>query len=384
MTTGEQSCCCDRAQHVAPESGLAAALCSDAVECLRIMVEMHPDHAVYLVDEAGRIASWNPAAERLTGYTAEDALGQPLSMLYPPDESARFFLGDLLAQAARTGRVDDEGLRLRKDGSSFWAASSLTALRSREKVVGFVRVTRDVSERQRLEREREELVRELGMLNLELEQRVRERTVDLTRALEQRDVLLRELHHRVKNNLQVIKSLLSMHARKLRPSPCCEVLEQCQRRVQAMALIHEQLFVSADCRTVPFKQYIRGLAANLLTTADASKSIALELSIEEVALPLDTAVPCGLILNELVTNALKHAFEGRERGTIRVEVAREGEDRLRLTVEDDGVGLNSRMGHPRSLGLQIVRALAEQLRAELSVRGSPGASFELCFSMGGI
>jgi two-component sensor histidine kinase len=209
---------------------------------------------------------------------------------------------------------------------------------------------------------------------------VQSRTAELVAALREREVLFQEVHHRVKNNLQVISSLLNMQLRSLGEGASRDALMGCQTRVQAMALIHEKLYQSKDHARVPFSEYARNLARNVFAATGVSpQGVSLELVVEDVALAVDKAIPCGLILNELITNALKHAFPGERAGTIRVELRQVEGGGLRLAVSDDGVGLPAGLdiqAHP-SLGLQLVRMLAQQLDAGLELVRTAGTSFLL-------
>ena len=219
---------------------------------------------------------------------------------------------------------------------------------------------------------------------------VEQRTADLTKAnavireaLKEKETLLQEIHHRVKNNLQVISSLINIQLRKLGPGAAREPLQECQTRVQAIALIHEQLYQSRNYSRVPFSQYARSLAANVFHAAGVSPgAVSLEVEVGEVALAVDKAIPCGLILNELITNALKHAFPQERRGTVRVLLDQTAAGLVKLVVTDDGVGLPAELDIRQSdtLGMQLVCTLGEQLAAKLDVRRtSAGTSFEVVF-----
>ena len=212
---------------------------------------------------------------------------------------------------------------------------------------------------------------------------VEQRTAQLRDALKEKETLLQEIHHRVKNNLQVISSLISIQMRRAGPGFSQGALQECQTRVQAIALVHEQLYQSRDYSRVPFAQYARSLASNVFRVADAlHEDVRLELEVGEVELAVDKAIPCGLILNELITNALKHAFSQERRGTVRVELEQTASGRVRLAVKDSGVGLPADFDIRQSntLGMQLMRTLAEQLSASLEVRrAAPGTSFELVF-----
>jgi two-component sensor histidine kinase len=196
-------------------------------------------------------------------------------------------------------------------------------------------------------------------------------------SLREKEVLLKEIHHRVKNNLQVISSLLNLQARYLPDPAAREIFRASQHRVQSIALVHEKLYQSADLSHVDFSDYTVALLGNLFETFDAGqRGISKTVDIGAIRLSVDIAIPCGLIVNELVTNALKHAFPGGREGTVRV-ILHEGPDgALDLTVGDDGVGLPEGMD-PRktsSLGLDLVFTFADQLNAEVEI-GRQGGSF---------
>jgi two-component sensor histidine kinase len=215
-------------------------------------------------------------------------------------------------------------------------------------------------------------------LPAEREDRVQSRTAELLASLRERDVLLQELHHRVKNNLQVISSLINMQVRALETGASRDALVECEARVHAIALIHEKLYESRDYARVPFAEYARDLAADIFHAASPA-NVSLELAVEDVAVAVGSAIPCGLILNELITNALKHAFPDGRAGTVRVEMSPVNGTGLRLAVEDDGRGLPAGfdVGTSSSLGLHLVRMLAGQLDASLEVEATRGTCFRV-------
>jgi two-component sensor histidine kinase len=174
-----------------------------------------------------------------------------------------------------------------------------------------------------------------------------------------------------------------MQVRRLEAGTSRDALEECQTRVLAIALIHEKLYQSKDYTNVQFSEYAKSLAANVFHALGVSPSdVALELAVDEVPLAVNRAIPCGLVLNELVTNAVKHAFRGGRKGRIRVGLAQLSDGRIQLGVDDDGAGLPDGFDvrNVRSMGLQLVCTLAEQLDAELSVTSRNGASFQLMFA----
>jgi two-component sensor histidine kinase len=230
--------------------------------------------------------------------------------------------------------------------------------------------------------ERVRLGGELRTLNQNLERIIVERTRHLDAAVREREVLLREIHHRVKNNLQVISSLLGMQSHHVADPTVRAVLEESRTRVQAIALVHENLYQTHDLAEIGFAGYVRGLAAHLIATyGGAGRGITVQVDAADVRLSVTHAIPCGLIVSELVTNALKHAFPGERGGVITIALADEPEQQLRLQVGDDGVGLAADLDlrNLPSMGMDLVFAFAEQLQATVEVTGSPGTCFTIRF-----
>ncbi len=345
-----------------------------AKEQFRLAIEAAPTGMI-MVDRQGRIVLVNAQIEKLFGYCREELIGQGIEMLVPErfrrqhPVYRRDFFNDPRSRPMGAGR---DLFGLRKDGAEVPIEIGLNPLESPDGDFVLSSVV-DITERKRAEEEREEL---LG----QLEVRVQTRTRELTATLTEREVLLQEVHHRVKNNLQVISSLINLQLRRVGEDASRHALKECQTRVQAIALIHQQLYQSKDYARVPFSEYTKSLAANVFQAAGVSpQSVSLQLAIEDLALPVDKAIPCGLILNELITNALKHAFPGERTGTIRVELGMVRRDRLMLLVSDDGVGLPKGLDlkTPGSLGLQLVRMLARQVDADLQIGTEGGTSFRL-------
>jgi two-component sensor histidine kinase len=202
-------------------------------------------------------------------------------------------------------------------------------------------------------------------------------------SLEEKEVLLKEVHHRVKNNLQVISSLLNLQARFLPDPAARQIFSECKDRVLSIALVHEQLYRSTDLARVDFAKYVGSLVDGLFRAYDAGeRGLTKDVGIDRSArLPIGRAIPCGLIVNELVTNALKYAFPDGRRGTIRVRLRPVGEDRIELAVEDDGIGLPEGFDpeNDGKLGLDLVFTFADQIDADVTVDREAGTGFRLSF-----
>ena len=206
----------------------------------------------------------------------------------------------------------------------------------------------------------------------------------LRAALAEKIVLLQEVHHRVKNNLQVIRSLLSLQANQIHEPVVLELLEVTRNRVGAMALLHENLYHSENLAQLDLGEYVESLCAQLFrASGPVHGRVRLERHVEseKISLGLDQAVPFGLLLNELVTNALKHAFPGERSGCIRLTVARATAETVRLTVTDDGVGLPAALApsQTKSLGLQLVYMLSQQLHGTVTFERGLGTTVQILF-----
>jgi PAS domain S-box-containing protein len=204
----------------------------------------------------------------------------------------------------------------------------------------------------------------------------------LQESLQEKEVLLREIHHRVKNNMQVISSLLNLQSRQIKDPDVLEMFKESQRRIRSMALIHERLYQSSDLSRIEFSQYLRNLATHLFHSyqVDASR-VQLKIEAEEVHLNINTAIPCGLIVNELVSNALKHGFPEGRSGQLDIDLHRVAGDGYVLRVKDDGVGFPEGLDFRKTetLGMQIVSTLVSQIDASIDLVRDKGTEFTIHF-----
>jgi two-component sensor histidine kinase len=242
----------------------------------------------------------------------------------------------------------------------------------------------------------EERTAELTKINESLQTEISERQAalrerkrseeQLQASLLEKEVLLKEVYHRVKNNLQVISSLLSLQSEYIKDKQDIEIFQQSQQRIASMALIHEKMYQSPDLARINLREYVEDLVISLCTSYDRSASaIALSINIEEhILLGLDTAIPCGLIIHELVSNSLKYAFPVGRKGEISIEVKEIVAGKILLNVKDDGVGLptNFNFADVASLGWQLVDALASQLTGNININSDIGVEFQITFPIG--
>jgi two-component sensor histidine kinase len=218
--------------------------------------------------------------------------------------------------------------------------------------------------------------------NARLLQRAQEQLVEKTALLNDKEVLLKEVHHRVKNNLQVISSLLNLQSAKILDPETKDILRESQNRVRTMALIHEKLYQSTDLAQVDFASYLRSLV-NFLSQSYHGKSdnVSIDVDAQNVMLDIDTAIPCGLIVNELVSNSLKYAFPDNRRGQIKLDCRHGNNGNYVLTVSDDGVGLPEGFDIAKtpSLGHKLVVSLTNQLNGKLEIVRERGTAFRISF-----
>jgi two-component sensor histidine kinase len=203
----------------------------------------------------------------------------------------------------------------------------------------------------------------------------------LIEALEEKALLMNEIHHRVKNNLQVISSLLYLQSIYISDPNLIEILQNSRNRVEAMALLHEKIYQSKDIKSFNFKSYIEKIAEQLVNQyAITSLDIVLKTNIENIKLDIDQSILCGLIVNELITNALKHAFQGFKKGKIEISI-NEDEGIVNLSIKDNGRGLREDFipSKNATLGIQLVARLVKQLEGQLSLVASKGTEFKIIF-----
>ncbi len=228
--------------------------------------------------------------------------------------------------------------------------------------------------RDQLEMRADELQRELAERKIVDEQ--------VKASLKEKEVLLKEIHHRVKNNLQIISSLLDLQSGSIRDKQALEIFKDSRNRIKSMALIHEKLYQSRNLSKIDVAEYIQNLIAAVRSSyVNNSGCITIRTNIENIFLNIDTAIPCGLIINELVSNALKYAFPAGGEGNIDVAIQSNNGDAFTMTVHDNGVGLPEEVNiaNTETLGLQLVNMLAAQHNAEVEIHRNGGTTFKIKF-----
>jgi PAS domain S-box-containing protein len=324
----------------------------------RALLESAPD-GIVVVDSSGMIVIVNSQTERLFGYTRQELIGNPIEMLVPDSVRATH-------HGHRDTYVNDPKLRpmgagrplsgRTKEGQEFPVEISLSPLVTDQGRM-VMSIIRDITERRKAEE-------------------------TIQASLREKEALLREIHHRVKNNLQVTSSLLRLQAGAVADPQSREMFEETESRIRSMALVHEKLYQSTNLSRIDFADYIRSLGALLFSSSAINPAnVKLQVSGGDIYLSIDTAVPCGLIVNELLSNALKHAFPGDRTGEIHVHLDEQEGGWIRASVRDDGVGLSSDFDPERTstLGLQLVHGLAQQIDGRITIERGVGAGFILEF-----
>lgn len=323
----------------------------------RDLLDAAPD-AMVMVDAHGRIIFVNSQTQRIFGYTREELVGKEVEVLMPMrfrDGHGRHREGYAVAPKIREMGKGLELFGTRKDGKEFPVEISLSPLHTDAGMI-VVSAIRDITERKSAENELKQSVRE-------------------------KEILLKEVHHRVKNNLQIISSLLNFQSDVIADANARTVFQDTRARIKSIALVHERLYQSNDLTNIDFADYVQGLADDFFASYGIQRErITLELDIQPLALDVDSIINCGLIIGELLSNALKYAFPHDRRGSIRISL-RTLNERFQLVVADDGVGLppERRSLESASLGFKLVKGLVKELGGSVEVQGPPGSQFSILF-----
>jgi PAS domain S-box-containing protein len=317
------------------------------------------DDAIISTALDGNITSWNQGAETLFGYQAGEAIGQSIQIIIPAarqNEEA-----DILTRILRSEKIDHfDTVRCAKDGRLIDISVSVSPiLSSHGKVIGASKIARNITER-------------------------KQSTEALKLSLKEKTALLNEVHHRVKNNLQVVTSLLHLEARRSDHPGTQAVLKDMQDRIRSMALLHESIYRAGTFAAIDLGSYLGQLATQAFRTLLPRMGvIQLRLELGSVQVGLDQATPCGLLVSELLSNCLKHGFSDGGSGEVCLELQPvAGGAQWMLRVSDTGVGLPAdfQLRRQTSLGLQLVAGLAHQLGGSLEAGPGPRAVFSVTFT----
>lgn len=334
---------------------------------------------IFLTTCEGRFLLANPAIARILGYDAPEELVSSVTdvsrQLYVNQDDREKIISKLLVH---NGVTECELKFYRKDKQQIWVLLRIRLIRDEKGApLHLEGLLTDITDRKRAEEDLQQAYKSL-------EQKVVERTAanqQLQDALVEREVLLKEIHHRVKNNLQIVSSLLDPQTDAIIDDHTRGYFLESRNRIQAMAMIHEILYQANDLVVIDLARYLERLTSSLFQLYVTQGRISLLFDLCEVAIGLDEAIPCGLIVNELVSNALKYAFPDGREGNLKVRLYADDDGMITLTVEDDGVGLPQILDfkEAETLGLQLVNLLVKQLRGSIELTSSTGALFRIRF-----
>lgn len=314
-----------------------------------------------VVDPEGNIRSANRATFDLLGYGEDELIGKPFRTI--SGENQKDAVKELKNLTRQGVANDSERTYLTKDGREIPVRFSASLLKDGNgELKGVVCVAGDFTDHKQAEEQ-------------------------IKQSLREKEVLLQEIHHRVKNNMQVISSLLNLQSEYIKDKQVLGMFKESRNRIRSMTLVYEKLYQSKDLARIDLKEYLEALVNELFRFYRIRpQKIALKIEAENVSLGVDYAVPCGLIINELVSNSLKHAFPQGKRGEIRVSLRSTGEDELKLVVSDNGTGIPQDLDFrdTESLGLHLVRILAgNQLHGEIKLDRAGGTTFSITFKQAG-
>jgi PAS domain S-box-containing protein len=308
----------------------------------------------YQLDKQGNIIEISPSIERNSGYKPSELIGKPAEMFYLNPEDRKY----LIKEIEEKGEVDDYELTFKTKSKNLLYVSTNAhfLFDSSKNPIGIEGSLRDLTERKNIE-------------------------IQLKQSLIEKEILLKEIHHRVKNNLMIISSLLDLESRYIKDKASKDIFKESQNRARSMALIHERLYQSTDLKRIDFGEYISSLATELFHTYESDPGlIELKINAENILLDINTAIPLGLIVNELITNSLKHAFPKGMKGEIIVDF-HPIDDHYEFTVKDNGIGFPEDLDYQNtdSLGLQIVNSLTDQIDGEIELDRNNGTEFKITF-----
>lgn len=321
------------------------------------LVASETDNSVIIFNNQLQLEWANKAFTRITGHTVSELNQQQPVTLF--DISTHPDIQNLTAAAIKNRKSSAyESSFTDKQGNKIWVSSTLNPIfNDKDQLHKVVVVDTDITYRKIMEEQ-------------------------LTSALHEKGLLLKEIHHRVKNNLQIIISLFNLQSGFITDKEAYRALREGQDRIKSIALIHDRFYQAEGTSRIDFDEYIKRLCDNLLISAGVSRDkIILAIKAEKIALDIDQAVPCGLIINEVINNSLRHAFPADRKGTIEIIFKQDGHQVL-LQIGDNGIGMNESIdfNNPETLGLQLIRVLAEQIDAEIKLVRKTGVMYSIRFS----
>ncbi len=360
------------------------------------LISEHSADVIWTLDVATfRFTYVSPSVQRLRGYTADEVMAQPVAAALTPESQQhiatylRTFIAAIEAGDESARSTTTEVAQPCKDGTIIQTEVVTTLLTDAQgRVTTVLGVSRDITARKQAEATLRQAMEALIGANADLERQTRELQASETRVrdmLQEKDVLLKEIHHRVKNNLQVVMSLLRLQSRQVTDAQALAALRDSRQRVEVMTLVHELLYRTSDLAAINAALYFQQLGTRISQVYEATTGhVTISVTADGICLNLDQAVPCGLIISELLANSLKYAFPDGQPGEIGIDLRATDPGRLTLTIWDRGVGIapNAAVAQPPSLGMTLVHDLVRQLRGSIVIVSRAGVTVTITFPRG--
>jgi PAS domain S-box-containing protein len=314
---------------------------------------------IWEVDREGLYIYSSPVVEDILGYKPEELVGKKhFYDLFHPEEGEK--MRELAFEVFSKRETFREFVtpNIHKNGKTVWLSTSgVPIFDENGEFIGYRGADIDITERIKAEEQ-------------------------IKISLRENEILLREIHHRVKNNMQIVCSLFNLHKNSIKDKEAYQIILECQNRIRAMALVHEKLYRTESFSDVNLKEYIRDMVNNLIEFYEVNPDkIVLKIDIEDnILLDINSAIPCGLIVNELITNSLQYAFPGGMKGEINIKV-RLIDNEIRMSITDNGIGLPADFHKKKteSMGFFIIDTLIRQLNGKIEIRGNNGAKIFISF-----
>ena len=324
------------------------------MEKYRLLIDNY-GNSVTLINRDGIILEINQAGAEQLGGKPDDFVGKPLIEFIPNSVHLFFERSQVVLESGKGAYFEDV---VELPTGKRWFLSNLQPWKDiHGEIIGIQVISHEITLRKQAEEQ-------------------------IKQSLEEKEVLLKEIHHRVKNNMQVISSILNLQAGYVKDPETQDMFKESIDRIRSMALVHEMLYQSKDLGKIAFGEYIKSLASYLVRSyRKKSSTVQLRMDVDDVIKSINMGIPCGLIINELISNSLKHAFADGKEGEISIEIKSDGDSRINMNVGDNGIGFPEEIDFrkTKSLGLQLVMTLVQQLGGRIELERSAGTAFRISF-----
>jgi len=330
----------------------------ESEEFLNSIVENIPNMIFVKDGKDLRFVRFNKAGKELLGYSSEELIGKNDYDFFPKDEADFFTSKDrVVLETGTLIDIPEELIQTRQKGERILHTKKIPLCDHQGVPQYLLGISEDITERKQTE-------------------------AQLEKSLKEKEILIKEIYHRVKNNLAVVSGLLNIQSTYIKDRQAIAAIHDTRDRIFSMSAVHSQLYHSEDYSTVDFKEYIKNLASNIFYASKMSGRVKFHLDLDDITLPIDKAIPCGLLINEIVTNALKHAFPENQKGNLRIITHSLDEKNCEIIINDDGIGIPKSFDieKAKSLGLKLIDMMAKQIDGTLEIIIKKGTEFRIRLS----